>query len=56
MFDRFFRGRGVKAGGSGLGLTIARRVVQDHGGTIRIRSTVGEGTAVTIALPAHTHA
>lgn len=56
VFDRFFRGRGAKAGGSGLGLTIARRVVEDHGGAIHIRSTVGQGTAVTITLPAHTHA
>ena len=56
VFDRFFRGRSAKAGGSGLGLTIARRVVEDHGGTIGIRSIVGEGTVVTIALPAHTHA
>ena len=52
VFDRFFRGRGVKAGGSGLGLTIARRVLRDHGGTIEIRSTQGDGTVVTISFPA----
>ena len=52
VFDRFFRGRGVKAGGSGLGLTIARRVLRDHSGTIEIRSTQGDGTVVTISFPA----
>jgi two-component system sensor histidine kinase VicK len=52
VFDRFFRGRSAKAGGSGLGLTIARRVILDHGGKIAIRSAVGEGTIVTIQLPA----
>jgi signal transduction histidine kinase len=51
VFERFFRGRDVKAGGSGLGLTIAKRVVCDHGGTIAIGSLVGAGTTVTIALP-----
>lgn len=52
VFDRFFRGRGVKAGGSGLGLAIARRVIRDHKGSITISSTPGEGTMVTITLPA----
>jgi signal transduction histidine kinase len=52
VFDRFFRGRGAKTGGSGLGLTIARRVLRDHGGTIEIRSDHGDGTVVTIAFPA----
>jgi signal transduction histidine kinase len=52
VFDRFFRGHGAKAGGSGLGLTIARRVIHDHRGTITIQSTVGQGTIVTIRLPA----
>jgi signal transduction histidine kinase len=52
VFDRFFRGRGAKAGGSGLGLTIARRVLRDHDGTIEIRTLQGEGTVVTISFPA----
>lgn len=52
VFDRFFRGRTVKAGGSGLGLTIARRVVGDHGGRIELESAVGAGTTVRIVLPA----
>jgi signal transduction histidine kinase len=52
VFERFFRGRAAKAGGSGLGLTIARRVIRDHGGRISLRSTPGEGTVVTISLRA----
>ena len=38
-------------GGSGLGLAISRRLVEMHGGALRIRSTVHEGTVVTVRLP-----
>jgi signal transduction histidine kinase len=37
--------------GTGLGLAIAKRVVEEHEGTIRIDSRNGEGTTVTIAIP-----
>jgi two-component system, NtrC family, sensor histidine kinase PilS len=37
--------------GSGLGLSIVHRIVADHGGTIRVDSTPGGGTAVVIAIP-----
>jgi len=37
--------------GSGLGLAIARSLVELHGGTLRIRSTVGAGTVVRVQLP-----
>ncbi len=56
VFERFFRGHGVRPGGSGLGLTIARRVIEDHGGKIAVRSAHGEGTVVMITLPALGHA
>jgi signal transduction histidine kinase len=38
--------------GAGLGLSIAKSLAELHGGTLRIQSAVGEGTIVTIALPA----
>jgi signal transduction histidine kinase len=49
---RFFRGHGEAPGGSGLGLSITQRIVTDHGGALSIRSEVGTGTTVAIALPA----
>jgi signal transduction histidine kinase len=55
VFDAFWQGGNVLTGkprGVGLGLTIARRVIEMHGGTVRVSSRVGEGTEVTIALPA----
>ncbi len=51
VFEKFYRGRAVRAGGSGLGLTIAARIVQAHGGRIAIQSVAGEGTVVEVALP-----
>ena len=42
--------------GRGLGLTVTYRVVEEHRGTIKIDSTVGEGTTVTILLPVSTGA
>jgi signal transduction histidine kinase len=41
-----------KAGGTGMGLSIASRIVEGNGGTIQVKSTPGMGTAVTIELPA----
>ena len=38
--------------GTGLGLSITRDVVEAHGGTHRVASTVGAGTTFTIDLPA----
>jgi two-component system OmpR family sensor kinase/two-component system sensor histidine kinase BaeS len=49
IFDRFHRG--AASHGSGLGLTIARNLVQAHGGEITASSEVGRGTTMTVTLP-----
>jgi two-component system phosphate regulon sensor histidine kinase PhoR len=51
IFERFYRGRNVSTSGSGLGLPIAKRIVESHGGLIRVRSEVGVGTEVDVTLP-----
>jgi len=54
VFDRFYRGdeaRQVQESESGLGLAIAKSIVELHGGTIAVESGVGEGTRFVIALP-----
>ncbi|WP_353259862.1 sensor histidine kinase, partial [Prochlorothrix hollandica] len=54
VFRRFYRveaDRSRQQGGSGLGLAIAQAIVQAHGGSIRLRSSLGQGTTVTIQLP-----
>jgi signal transduction histidine kinase len=51
VFERFYRGRNVSVSGSGLGLPIAKRIVESHGGRIAVRSTVGVGTEVDVTLP-----
>ena len=48
LFERFQR----SDSGSGLGLAIARRVVERHGGTIRVKTERGSGSTFTIELPA----
>jgi signal transduction histidine kinase len=52
IFERFFRGRNAGPGGSGLGLSIACDIVEAHGGHISVESAPGEGTSVTVSLPA----
>jgi signal transduction histidine kinase len=54
VFDRFYRGDAARArpGGTGLGLAIARLLVEQHGGTIDVRSEPGRGSEFTVRLPA----
>jgi len=42
-------------GGTGLGMAIVRRIVEDHGGAIDAESIPGEGTTVTVLLPRDAH-
>jgi len=52
IFDRFFRVDVARSTpGFGLGLPIARKIVEQHGGTLTAHSTEGEGSTFTIRLP-----
>ena len=54
VFERFFRvdaARSRNTGGSGLGLSIVKHVVQNHGGDVRVWSQPGSGSTFTIRLP-----
>jgi two-component system sensor histidine kinase CiaH len=56
IFDRFYRtdtSRTRSQGGYGLGLAIARSIVDQHGGKLQARSTVGKSTTFLLQLPAH---
>ena len=55
IFDRFYRAdpaRGRATGGSGLGLTIVKHVVEAHGGRVSAESEVGRGSRFVVTLPA----
>jgi PAS domain S-box-containing protein len=54
LFERFFRSTTASANhvpGTGLGLTIAKTIIERHGGSIGFDSTDGKGTTFTISLP-----
>ncbi|MBI1930051.1 histidine kinase, partial [Candidatus Poribacteria bacterium] len=41
----------TKPGGTGLGLSFCRRVVEEHGGEIKVKSEVGKGSTFSVTLP-----
>ena len=51
VFERFWHTRRARRGGAGLGLTIAKGIVEAHGGRIRVESEVGVGTKFVFTLP-----
>jgi two-component system sensor histidine kinase KdpD len=53
IFERFYRGQGqrLSAPGTGMGLAIAKAIVEAHGGTIGVTSQIGRGSVFHFALP-----
>ena len=56
IFERFFRSdtaRGTETGGSGIGLSIVKKIIEDNGGRIWAESEIGEGTSIHFVLRKH---
>ncbi len=57
LFDRFFRAdksrNKTEAAGYGLGLSIAKQIIERHNGSVNVKSKLGKGTTFTIRLPRH---
>ena len=58
VFDPLYRSTGAKKDnytGLGLGLFITKEIIKKHGGSLRLLSTEGKGTVITVQLPLHSH-
>ena len=52
IFDRFYRAENARSRpGAGLGLAIAQRIAEQHGGEIQVESELGQGSRFTVTLP-----
>lgn len=51
IFDRFVQVPGVPQGGAGLGLSIAQKIVQEHGGEMSVESVIGKGSMFRFTIP-----
>ena len=51
MFELFHSTKGNR--GTGLGLAVAKKIVDEHEGSITVKSTPGEGTSFTVRLPVY---
>jgi signal transduction histidine kinase len=49
LFTDFFTTKGYK--GSGLGLPVTKKIVEEHGGKLTFRSKIGQGTSFSLMLP-----
>ena len=55
VFERFYRvdtGRSRALGGTGLGLSIVRHIAEAHGGSVYVKSALGQGSTFGFTLPA----
>lgn len=55
LFEPFWRGRASTASGAGLGLAIAKSIVEGHGGEIRVQSAIGRGATFSFTVPISHH-
>jgi two-component system, OmpR family, sensor histidine kinase KdpD len=55
IFDKFYRGQGqrYRVQGTGMGLAIAKSIVEAHGGSIEVTSQAGQGSVFSFRLPLH---
>lgn len=53
IFERFYQGRAgkeIKRGGVGIGLSMCKRIIELHGGSVKVASIVGKGTTITFCI------